>query len=559
MSMPITPQGMMVSESFRGEMDAALQRMAQEDWMGRIWSGDASLWNDAPDHAAVIAKSLGWLSLPERMKPVLPALREFADETRREIDRVVLLGMGGSSLAPWCFAETCGVQAGYPQLTVLDSTVPAEVLAATGDAPLQRCLFIAASKSGTTTETLAFFEHFRAGIEATVAEDSGRNFVIISDPGTSLVEVGREMRARAVFENWEDIGGRYSALSYFGMAPAALIGAPIDAMLEAAAEMAAACSADTPPAESPAAVLGAFLGCAHSAGRDKITLLPSSSIASLGDWIEQLLAESTGKEGVGLVPVVNEPILQPSAYGADRAFVQLRCEGDSSHDELAEALAAAGHPVMRIDIGDPCVLGGEMFRWEFATAVAGAMMQINPFDQPDVQSAKDRTREVLEYHAEAGELPQAEEGAGGEIGSDQTRRAVAELLARIKPGDYFAIMAYLPQTAGVDAGLAQIRRDVAVAKGVATTSGYGPRFLHSTGQLHKGGPDGGVFLQITSEGGETVEIPGASYDFATLKDGQAAGDLAALRASGRRVARVDLGGDMEGNLPRLAEMIANAL
>ncbi len=559
MSDPILPQNATLSDELRDRIQSRLKLMKEQNWIARIWDGEAQLWKSEPPHMEVIERSLGWLKLPTRMLPKVGMLEGIAGDLRKDFDRLVLLGMGGSSLAPWCFSEICGSRDGYPELHLLDSTVPEDVLQATKGVSPDRCLFLVASKSGTTTETRALFDYFWGEMSDRTEDEVGERFVIITDPDSALVQAATERGIPRVFENWEDIGGRYSALSYFGMVPAALIGAPFDAMLESGSEMAGACSPEVPARENPGAALGALLGCCYEIGRDKVTLLTSERLASFGDWIEQLLAESTGKESKGLVPVVNEPPLAPDAYSDDRVFAYLRYGEDRTHDQLADAVAALGHPVMRIDVAEPCRIGGEMFRWEFATAVAGALMGINPFDQPNVQESKDRTREVLDQYAETGELPEQEpDVAETALFSEDVRGVVQDLIEGIRPRDYFAIMTYLPRSEMVDEAVARMRTAVSSNRRVATTAGYGPRFLHSTGQLHKGGPNTGVFLQITSEGGARVDVPNAPYDFATLKDGQAAGDLAVLQARGRRVIRVDLGDDIPGNIGRLTEMIAGA-
>ena len=559
------PQDMMLPGEIAQRVQAALARMQEEGWTERVWREDAHLWRDEPDHVEEISTRLGWLQLPVRVMPELPKLTSIAQQARGEFERVVLLGMGGSSLAPWCFAEILGAAEGYPELVVLDSTVPADVLAATGGTSIDRCLFIVSSKSGTTTETLSAFEHFWQETVAAVGErTAGNHFIVITDPDTPLAELARARGARAIFANWADIGGRYSGLSYFGLAPAALIGAPVQRMVELASEMAGACVPEVPAEQNPGAVLGALLGVCHEMGRDKVTFLTGPRLASFGDWAEQLLAESTGKEGKGLVPVVGESPLEIAAYGADRLFVYVRQSGDGTHDAMAEALAAAGHPVVRIEVDDAQSIGAEMFRWEFATAIAGAIMGIDPFDQPNVQEAKDRTKEVLAEFSRPGRLPEQEadvvEGALGVFGSasGDVRGAIARLIDRIEPGDYFAIMAYLPRGEAVEDAVGRMRAAIAETRGVATTFGYGPRFLHSTGQLHKGGPNTGVFLQITAQHTDDVPIPGADYDFATLVAAQAAGDFAALQAHDRRVLRVDLGDAWPENLGRLAEMTSDA-
>lgn len=564
MAAEINPQTLMLPDAIAEDLQAALTRMADEDWVGRIWREDAHLWRDEPEHVEEISNRLGWLHLPERASAEIRRLTDLGEQVRAQFDRIVLLGMGGSSLAPWCFGEVFGRAPGYPELSVLDSTVPADVLAATGGTPRERCGFIVSSKSGTTTETLSAFEHFWAQVSALPhVDDPGAQFVVITDPDTPLAELGAERGVRAVLTNWPDIGGRYSALSLFGLVPAALLGLPLRPLLDMAAEMAAACRPEVAPADNPGAELGALLGVCHQQGRDKVTLLTGEGLGSFGDWAEQLLAESTGKEGKGLVPVAGEPLLEVDHYGADRVFVELHLQGDDSLAALTQALAEVGHPVVRIELPAPVAIGAEMFRWEFATAVAGALMGIDPFDQPDVQSAKDATRAVLAEFAVTGSLPQMDadvvEGGIGLFGltpSGDVRGAVEEFLRELLVGDYFAIMAYLPRDRAVDDAVARIRAEVAEATGVATTFGYGPRFLHSTGQLHKGGPNTGVFLQLTGVDKEDVPIPGQPYGFATLKDAQAAGDFAALRARGRRVLRVELGENWAENLGRLTEMIA---
>lgn len=566
MAPTINPQTLMLPDVIADDLQSALQRMADEDWVGRIWRGDAHLWRDEPEHVAEISNRLGWLHLPERAVPEVARLTDLGEQVRAQFDRIVLLGMGGSSLAPWCFGEVFGHAPGYPELSVLDSTVPADVLGATGDTPLERCAFIVSSKSGTTTETLAAFEYFWAEMSAAAhVEDPGAHFLVITDPDTPLAELGKERKVRAVLTNRPDIGGRYSALSLFGLAPAALLGLPIRPLLDMAAEMAAACGPEVAPADNPGAELGALLGVCHEQGRDKVTLLTGEGLGSFGDWAEQLLAESTGKEGKGLVPVAGEPLLEVDHYGADRVFVELHLAGDGSLAALTAALAAAGHPVMRIELPAPVALGAEMFRWEFATAVAGAMLGINPFDQPDVQEAKERTREMLAEFEARGKLPElrpdvVEDSVGlfGVAPSGDVRGAVAHFVGQLTVGDYFAIMAYLPRERAVDDAVTRMRAEIAEARGVATTFGYGPRFLHSTGQLHKGGPNTGVFLQLTGANEEDVPIPGRPYGFATLKDAQAAGDFAALQARGRRVLRVELGENWAENLGRLTEMVSDA-
>ncbi|MGC9319639.1 MAG: glucose-6-phosphate isomerase [Armatimonadota bacterium] len=566
MTPPINAQAISLTERLGSAIRTALDAMAEDDWIRRIWDQEAELWRSEPEHVTEIKRRLGWLHLPTRALPKAGMLEEFAGEARGQFDRVVLLGMGGSSLAAWCFADIFGPAEGYPELVVLDSTVPSEVLAATGEAPLERCLFIVASKSGTTSETRSLFDYFWERLCETKGDDAGENVIAITDPGTPLAELADRRGLRATFENWPDLGGRYSALSYFGMVPAALLGLPVRRILERASEMAAVCAPEVPADQNPGAALGALLSRAYEAGRDKVTFLTSERMATFGDWAEQLLAESTGKDLKGLVPVVGEPPVEVASYGTDRLFAYIRMGEDDVHDRLAAELAEAGHPVVRIDVNDSISVGAEMWRWEFATAVAGAVMGINPFDQPDVQAAKDRTKQMLETYRQSGALPEMTPDATdgdmavyGAPGAAEIRHAVDRLLEQAQDGDYFAIMAYLPRRPVVDDAVARMRAEVAGGLGIATTFGYGPRFLHSTGQLHKGGANTGVFLQITGHDAQAVAVPGEPYDFETLKSAQAQGDFHVLQEKRRRAIRVDLGENIDANLGRLTEMIAEAV
>ncbi len=558
---------LLLTETFGADLAATLERMSAEDYAGRIWGVDPNLWRPEPEHHAEIRERLGWLTLPADCLAQVEELTAFADEVRAAgFEHVVLLGMGGSSLAPWAFEAIFGVADGYPGLTVLDSTVPAQVRATLTGGDAARTLFIVASKSGGTAEVLSFYEHFLAEVRELKGGGAGENFVVITDPGSALQKLGEERGVRRIFENWPDHGGRYSAMSYFGMVPAALIGAPTGEILGGGQSMAEACGPDVPADENPGMVLGALLGYCHEVGRNKLTLLASPGLAAFGEWVEQLLAESTGKEGVGIVPVVGEPVGEVADYGVDRVFAYMRLAGDDTHDALAEALAAGGHPVIRIDVSDPATIGAEMFRWEFATAVAGAFMGIDPFDQPNVEEAKNKARAALEDFTQDGSLPALEPDAtDGELSvygapdAGSVTEAIGNLMASVQPGDYVALMAYLPYADSTDDALSSMRAEVRAARGVATTVGYGPRFLHSTGQLHKGGPEAAVFLQLTAGDPDDLPIPGKPYSFAVLKNAQAAGDLGVLRDHGLRALRVDLGSDVAGGLKRVAELLRAAL
>ena len=510
------------------DVEDALADLSRRDVVARMWQQDHTVWNSDPTE---ITNRLGWLTISELMREQIPAWQSFAQEVRNDGFRhVVLLGMGGSSLGPEVLRQTFGSVAGYPELIVLDSTIPAWVQAVTGALDLAHTLFLVSSKSGTTTEPLSLFYYFRSLAEVVVGKKSiGQNFVAVTDAGTPLAKLAEGENFRRVFFNPPDIGGRYSVLSYFGLVPAALIGVDIAALLDRADSMRKRCTAPVPVSENPGAWLGVFIGALALRGRDKLTLVTSPSISSFGLWVEQLIAESTGKDGKGIIPIVDEPLVDAAHYGDDRLFVCLRLEGDdnSTIDTALENIKSSGQPVVTIELRDRYDLGGEFFRWEFATAVAGAILSINPFDQPNVQAAKDATKRLLQEYTTSGYLPPV-----------ATTESLAGLLAEAGRGKYLATMAYIRQTPEVDKVLADFRRKVVEQYGMATTLGYGPRFLHSTGQLHKGGPDTGLFLQVTASHDNDIPIPGKPYTFGVVADAQALGDLQALKASGRRVTRI---------------------
>jgi len=486
-----------------------LEQMDRDKVVERIWRKDHTVWKDDPTE---ITNRLGWLTVTDLMDERVGELEAFAKQAAADgFETAVLLGMGGSSLAPEVFMRTFGAADGALELIVLDTTHPATIGRTAGLLELPKTLFIVASKSGGTTETLSHFAHFW---EAT---PNGKQFVAITDPGTPLESLAREHGFRSVFLNPDDIGGRYSALSYFGLVPAALIGAPLHEVLDSAEEMEVASARVVPAAQNPGATLGALMGEAARAGRDKITLALPEEISSLGGWVEQLIAESTGKEGKGIVPVVGEPLGPPDVYGQDRLFVAI---GDA-HE--IDALESAGHPVARLAFDGREQIGGEFFRWEMATAIAGWVLQINPFDQPNVQEAKDATKEIL---------------ASGSV-EDPGFDDLGALLKEVRDGDYVAILAYLDRTSETEDAIERVRLAIRDTYRVATTTGFGPRFLHSTGQLHKGGPNKGVFIQVVDATRSVdVPIPGQPYTFGTLIDAQALGDLRSLRTRGRRVARI---------------------
>ena len=491
------------------------------------------------------------------MIEVADELIEFADSIRkRGFRHVMVCGMGGSSLCPEVLARTFGRQEGFPELLVLDSTDPDVIAHLAAKIDIERCLFVIASKSGSTTEPNVFYKYWYGEVSK-LRENPGENFIAITDPGSPLVETASELKFHRTFLNQPDIGGRYSALSYFGMVPAALMGLDVRKLLERARGAKSF-------AESDALNLGVILGEGASAGRDKLTLVIDSPLTSLGLWIEQLIAESTGKEGKGIVPVDGELLGSPEVYGDDRLFVSISVGGASAEiNAKLEALAAVGHPIVYRELDELYDLGAEFFLWELATAVAGWRIGINPFDQPNVQEAKDATKELLNRFEHHGRLEERFEIASDDLisvyGKEETKaESVAEviraLLATIRPGDYIAFLNYIEETPDIDQKFQELRTQLRDATKCAVTIGYGPRFLHSTGQLHKGGPDTGVFFQIIANDQIDFAIPGEGYTFTILKQAQAFGDFRALAKHGRRVIGIDLGDDIHQGLERLRQL-----
>ncbi|MGH9969315.1 MAG: hypothetical protein ACREBG_16160 [Pyrinomonadaceae bacterium] len=551
----------------------ALAEAEQANVVKRIWDKDASLWKSEEAHQKIIRNSLGWLTVAAQMSAVADDLIAFADRTRAsgEFDHVMLCGMGGSSLCPEVLSQTFGLQAGYPELLVLDSTDPDVVDALEKRIDIEHCLFIIASKSGTTTEPLVFYKYWYDQV-AKRKPNPGNSFVAITDPNTRMVEMATADHFQRIFLNPSDIGGRYSALSYFGMAPAALMGLDIKQLLKRAAAMISECTPDVPVTENPGARLGAVMGECALAGRDKLTIVTDEEVSALGLWIEQLVAESTGKEAKGMVPVNVEPLGPPSVYGDDRIFVSITVgDLDGETQTRLKALESAGHPVVYRQLGDIYELGEEFFLWEFATAFAGWRLGINPFDQPNVQESKDATRELLEYFTKQGRLREQKKLVGDGaltiyvddqstgLPSTSVLEALRAHLRKVKIGDYIALLVYIEETPETDAALQAIRTTLRDATKCATTTGYGPRFLHSTGQLHKGGADKGVFIQLTALDRVDRAVPGESYSFSILKEAQALGDFHSLASRGRRAIRVDLGKDVLKGLSHLHELIGKAL
>ncbi len=507
-----------------------LRRLDDQRVVQRIWAKDPTVWKPDP-RTPEIANRLGWLTVADEMRKRVDEIVRFADEARRRFDRAALCGMGGSSLAPEVLWRTFGRKRGYPAVTVLDTTEPGTIQAAGAGSALSTTLFVVSSKSGTTQETSSLFSYFWE-----VAGGAGDQFVAITDPGTPLARLAMERGFLRAFLNPEDIGGRYAALSYVGLVPAALIGADVAALLDAGCQMAEACRAE-PAAGNPGAWLGAALGEAALAGRDKLTLLFSPAVASLGFWVEQLVAESTGKEGKGLLPVVEQSPAPNAVYGPDRVFVAVRLADERRSAAVGKALdrlRRAGHPVIEIELADRAALTAEFFRWEFATAVACAILGVNAFDQPNVAESKENTRRLL--------------AEGVSRSPAATRQQLASFLDGVRPGDYLAVLAYVPPSAANDRRLAKVARDLATRTRAAVTAGYGPRYLHSTGQLHKGGPPTGHFVVVAGAPAAAVAIPGEPFDFGTLFTAQAEGDLGALARRGRPVVRVEVLDQLEGAL-----------
>ena len=543
----VDPQRMSLGPAQR----ATDQRLADWDAAGfarRLWAKDHTLWAKKP---AEIANRLGWLTLPEAMQAQAPAIAAFVQEARAAgFEHVVLLGMGGSSLAPEVFARTFGHTAGYPDLTVLDSTHPAAVRAVEKSVNLDRTLFVVSSKSGTTIEPNSFLNYFWARV-AEKSKTPGSHFVAITDPGTVLGKHAAARNFRRVFEALPDVGGRYSALTHFGLVPAALLGVDVAGFLQVASRMAQACA--MPAAKNPGLILGAALAELARAGRDKLTFITSPALALLPAWLEQLIAESTGKNGKGIVPVAGEPLGAPEQYAQDRVFVYLRAaqDADAGQEACLKTLEAVGHPVIRIEVGNTFDLGQEFFRWEVAVAAAGAALGIQPFDQPDVELAKTLARQAM-----AG----ASQGAAADapvLASDRAalQKAVADWLGKAKPGDYIALQAYLASNDSTDGALATLQKTLRDTMRLATTLGYGPRFLHSTGQLHKGGPNSGLFVQFLDEPSEPLAVPETGYTFAQLIQAQALGDFQALAQRGRRILRVQLGRNASPGIKSFEEAV----
>jgi transaldolase / glucose-6-phosphate isomerase len=568
----------------RWEFSAPLTQAVEstlKDWqagnkMARLWRGDPSLWTSDDEE-----KWIGWLSIVEdRLAHVKELNDAGADAAKADFTHALLLGMGGSSLCPEVLKITYGQQPGHPELHVLDSTDPAQIKSVESQVDLAKTLCIVASKSGSTLEPNIFKQYFFERMQQTVGkEKAGQHFIAITDPGSKMQQVAESDRFRKIFFGRPSIGGRYSALSNFGMAPAAIMGLDVANFLQRANEMVQACKPEVPTDQNPGAVLGAILGTLGNLGRNKITFITSPGIHDLGAWLEQLIAESTGKIGKGLIPVDREALGAPEVYGDDRVFVHLRLadEPDTIQTQKLELLKSAGHPVVEIELGDIYDLGQEFFRWEIATAVAGSILKINPFNQPDVEASKIVTRQLTEAYEKSGKLPEeaplfddgniklfTDERNAANLnklsGSDRSLTGFLRAhLSQLIPGDYMALLAYIEMNNEHEATLQEMRHAVRDRKHVATCLGFGPRFLHSTCQAYKGGPNSGVFLQITCDDAVDLPVPGQKYTFGIVKAAQARGDFQVLADRKRRALRVHLPKDVEAGLETLSRAVVDAL
>lgn len=559
-------------DKLANDVNASLQDWKKNGKVKWLWQRDNALWTGTDED-----KWLGWLDITEEQIEDIDKLKQIAADIKKAgFKDALLLGMGGSSLCPEVLSMTFGKAAGYPDLHVLDSTDPAQIKAVDESVDLSSTICIVSSKSGSTLEPNIYKQYFFDRVKAKVGEkEAGNRFIAITDPGSKLQRVADRDKFRKTFMGVPSIGGRYSALSNFGMVPAAVMGIDIARFLKNTKRMVDACGVGSDAVTNPGVILGTILGLAAIQGRDKMTIITSPGVYDLGAWLEQLLAESTGKSGKGIIPVDRERLSKPDAYGADRVFVYLRLESESDREQAAavDALAKAGHPVVRIVVPDIYNLGQEFFRWEFATAVAGSLIGINAFNQPDVEASKTETRKLTTEYESTGKLPTETPfftGDGAKLYADLKNAAalkggatlagfLKKHLARISEGDYFALLGYITMNEAHEEALQVIRHAVRDNKRVATVLGFGPRFLHSTGQAYKGGPNSGIFLQITCDDAMDILVPGQKYTFGVVKSAQARGDFAVLAERGRRALRVHLGKDVAAGLATLTDAVNQAL
>ncbi|HLI95445.1 MAG TPA: bifunctional transaldolase/phosoglucose isomerase [Candidatus Baltobacteraceae bacterium] len=561
--------------AYADKYDAALDELGKREFLKKLWAKDASLWSSDPEHVAIIKKALGWLDIPQHLLEEVTNLQRFAKECAAEFSHVVVLGMGGSSLAPDILRATLGKVEGYPQLHVLDSTDPQQIRALEAQIDLDRTLFIVASKSGTTTEPDAFYRYFCERLSKAVgAQNCGRQFVAITDPGTILETEAKEQGFRACFLNDPNIGGRYSALSFFGMVPAALAGYNINLLLDRGLGAMHADERTVAVKDAPGTKFGAALGALANAGRNKLTIVTHPSVRAFGAWAEQLIAESTGKMGRGILPVEGETLGDPQDYGSDRVFVYVGANlpnPESGTDDKLRALEAAGNPVIRLAMNDAYDVGEQFYLWEIATAAAGSLIGIDAFDQPNVQESKDNTKALLAQYASKGSFDEPQTNVTSDafdliylsgsksVSAKDVTTALGAVFGEIKPGDYVAFCAYIERNDKHTKTLDDMRLKIRDARKCATTVGFGPRFLHSTGQEHKGGPDTGVFVQIVVDSSFDLPIPGMNVGFRTLIAAQALGDFQSLDKRNRRGVRVHIKGDLEKGLAALSQSIDEAL
>jgi transaldolase/glucose-6-phosphate isomerase len=559
-------------KELKAAVDASLQDWTAHNKVARLWQKDASLWTNADE-----SQWLGWLAITDEQIANIETLKQLAAEVRgAKFKHILLLGMGGSSLCPEVLRMTFGKVAGNAELHVLDSTDPVQIKALEKKLDLKKTLCIVSSKSGSTLEPNIFKQYFFERVKKAVGEKlAGSRFIAVTDPGSKMQQAAEADRFWKIFAGVPSIGGRYSALSNFGMVPAAAMGLDLAKFLKSTAEMVKGCGADSAADKNPGVILGNILGVAANHGKDKITIVASPAIHDLGAWLEQLIAESTGKIGKGIIPVDREKLAKPQAYGNDRVFAYLTLKGKTSkaQDAAVAAIEKAGHPVIRITLPNVYTIGQEFFRWEIATAVAGSVIGINAFNQPDVEASKVETRKLTSEYESTGSLPAeapffvCKEGklfadeknsaalAGGKTLADVLRAH----LSRVGAGDYFAVLGYIAMNAENEKALQAIRHAVRDAKKVATCLGFGPRFLHSTGQAYKGGPNSGVFLQLTCDDAADLQVPGQKYTFGVVKAAQARGDFAVLAERGRRALRIHLGKNLKSGLAGLAKAVSKAL
>jgi transaldolase/glucose-6-phosphate isomerase len=551
---------------------ASLEEWKNNNKVARLWQKDASLWSSTDEN-----KWLGWLTITEQQLANLATLKQLAVEVKKaKFKHILLLGMGGSSLCPEVLRMTFGKIAGFPELHVLDSTDPAQIKAIEKKLDLKKTLCIVSSKSGGTLEPNIFKQYFFERVGKAVGDQAvGSRFIAVTDPGSKMQQVAEDGKFWKIFAGDPTIGGRYSALSNFGMVPAAVMGMDLGKFLKTTEEMVQACGANSVADTNPGVLLGNILGVAANHGRDKITIVTSPGISDLGAWLEQLIAESTGKVGKGVIPVDREKLAKPSVYGSDRIFAYLRLANkpNKAQDTAVAAIEKAGHPVVRITLPNLYAVGQEFFRWEIATAVAGSIIGINAFNQPDVEASKIETKKLTSQYEATGSLPPEspffiakdaklfadDKNSAALSGGKSLNEIVKTHLSRIGAGDYFAVLGYIPMNAENEKALQTIRMSVRDAKKVATCLGFGPRFLHSTGQAYKGGPNSGVFLQITCDDASDLAVPGQKYTFGVVKAAQARGDFAVLAERGRRALRVHLGKNLKSGLNALAKAVSQSL